>query len=204
MTEVEAKKQCTRCKRWFPYSTDYFPVKGVGLSNVCKPCNYARVKEWRERPENKPKRAAEAQRYRERHPDVREAIVQRHRENNLDRIRELDKERQKKRRQADPEGARRRTAAFKARKEAALVAIAGRPRPTECELCGGAGGTVFDHCHQQGHFRGWLCDRCNRMLGSVKDDPDLLRKMATYLEQANGEAEQQSQKEVENLDVRDS
>src|SRR6188768_2686937 len=124
--------------------------------------NYQRVKEWREKPENKAKIAAQAKRWRERNPEARQAIVDRHREANLDRIRELDNANQKKRR-GDPEGNRRRLLAFKARKEAERVALAGRPRPTVCELCGDEGKTVFDHCHQRGHFRGWLCDRCNRV-----------------------------------------
>ena len=67
--------------------------------------------------------------------------------------------------------------------------IAGRPRPAICDICGGNKGgpgyhhgIVFDHCHQLGHFRGWLCDRCNKTLGAVEDDAGLLRKMIAYLE----------------------
>lgn len=44
---------------------------------------------------------------------------------------------------------------------------------------------AFDHCHTHGHFRGWLCDRCNTTLGAVQDKPDLLRKMADYLERTS-------------------
>lgn len=39
-----------------------------------------------------------------------------------------------------------------------------RPRPEVCELCGNPGsklGIMFDHCHQTGQFRGWLCHGCN-------------------------------------------
>lgn len=67
--------------------------------------------------------------------------------------------------------------------------LAGRPRPIICDICGGSSGgpgyhngIVFDHCHQRGHFRGWLCDRCNKFLGAIEDDTDLLRKMIAYLE----------------------
>lgn len=31
----------------------------------------------------------------------------------------------------------------------------------------------------------WLCDRCNTTLGQVEDKPDLLRKMADYLERTS-------------------
>lgn len=67
----------------------------------------------------------------------------------------------------------------------------GRPKPDHCEMCGKDGygqgnkpriGICFDHDHETGKARGWLCDRCNKVLGLVKDDPDLLRKMIAYLE----------------------
>ena len=59
--------------------------------------------------------------------------------------------------------------------------MAGRPRPANCELCAEAAFTKFDHCHMTGKFRGWLCDRCNRTLGQVKDSRELLAKMIEYL-----------------------
>ena len=54
-------------------------------------------------------------------------------------------------------------------------------RAHACEVCGG-GPTVYDHCHEFGHFRGWLCNGCNSALGFAKDDPETLRKLAAYLE----------------------
>ncbi len=81
---------------------------------------------------------------------------------------------------------------------AAQDILAGRPRPTICDICGGASGgngyhgnIVFDHCHQHGHFRGWLCDRCNKFLGAVEDDANLLRKMIAYLERHKGNSSPQ-------------
>lgn len=46
---------------------------------------------------------------------------------------------------------------------------------------------VVDHCHASGAYRGILCGTCNLTLGNVKDSPDLLRRMATYLERRNGQ-----------------
>lgn len=57
-----------------------------------------------------------------------------------------------------------------------------------CYLCGThksecRGGTlVVDHCHATMRVRRLLCHHCNCALGSAKDDPALMRKMATYLE----------------------
>jgi hypothetical protein len=65
---------------------------------------------------------------------------------------------------------------------------AGRPRPELCEVCGRPPGKYalhFDHDHNTGRFRGWLCHGCNVALGMVNDDPERLRFLAQYLE-ANG------------------
>jgi hypothetical protein len=62
------------------------------------------------------------------------------------------------------------------------VERAGRPKPELCELCGLPGKIFFDHCHLSGTFRGWICLNCNCALGHAKDNPELLRKMADYLE----------------------
>jgi hypothetical protein len=74
---------------------------------------------------------------------------------------------------------RKRPMLLLARNEAAL----GRKKPDACDACGGNdGGIVFDHCHDKGHARGWLCDRCNCALGFVRDDIPRLRKLIAYLQ----------------------
>lgn len=76
----------------------------------------------------------------------------------------------------DHETARQRLAKKRAQ-------IAGRPRPTTCDICHKADiKIVWDHCHEKGTFRGWLCNRCNKVLGMGEDLPALFRKMADYLE----------------------
>jgi hypothetical protein len=81
----------------------------------------------------------------------------------------------------DPERTRRQWREYKTRK--LLVATKGRVKPSVCDVCGNGGKICFDHSHAHGNFRGWLCNRCNLILGHAKDNPEILRKLATYLEQ---------------------
>lgn len=58
-----------------------------------------------------------------------------------------------------------------------------RPKPKCCEVCGDDKVRIeFDHCHERGIFRGWLCSHCNIILGHARDDPNRLRKLIAYLE----------------------
>jgi hypothetical protein len=147
--------------------------------------NYQRVKAWRKL--NPEARTEEARRYRAKYPEKTRVAANRWRKKHAERIRPIEAAKAREKRKSDPEGNRRRVAKFKAKQEAKRAEIAGRPRPSVCDLCRGFNlRIVFDHCHQSGKFRGWLCDRCNKVLGLLKDDPALLRKMARYLERNNG------------------
>lgn len=42
----------------------------------------------------------------------------------------------------------------------------------------------IDHCHDTGKVRGLLCPPCNTGMGKLKDNPDMLRRAADYLEKA--------------------
>jgi hypothetical protein len=41
---------------------------------------------------------------------------------------------------------------------------------------------AVDHCHSSGKIRALLCAACNKALGGFKDNPDILRKAALYIE----------------------
>lgn len=91
----------------------------------------------------------------------------------------------------DPEGEARRRSEFVARRLEKQEIKMGRQRPLRCEMCNETGygrgnkpeaGICFDHNHETGEPRGWLCDRCNKVLGLVRDDIGLLHRMAEYLE----------------------
>lgn len=55
------------------------------------------------------------------------------------------------------------------------------PPGTVCEICGVGSNIVFDHNHETGVFRGWLCDSHNRALGIFKDSVEGLQEVINYL-----------------------
>ena len=143
-------------------------------NGACTRCALVHTHAWKVR--NPGKVAAyEAKRLRN-DPDHVRALARKneraHRARNLDAIRKRDRELRGRIRKAFPEREAAQQRRQKAARDKALALAAGRPRPDTCDICPSpAGRIVFDHCHDSGVFRGWLCDRCNRTLGQVKEIP---------------------------------
>lgn len=55
-------------------------------------------------------------------------------------------------------------------------------KPEVSERAGKRKWLAVDHDHGDNTFRGLLCGSCNNMLGRAKDDPEILRRAAAYLE----------------------
>lgn len=58
-----------------------------------------------------------------------------------------------------------------------------------CAICrstdrGGPQDWATDHDHATGKVRGILCHRCNKALGLFKDNPDVMRQAALYIERS--------------------
>ena len=54
-----------------------------------------------------------------------------------------------------------------------------------CKICDAEPTTkrlAVDHNHETGEVRGLLCETCNRAIGMFKDNPEVIRAAANYLE----------------------
>lgn len=60
--------------------------------------------------------------------------------------------------------------------------LAGRLKSEQCEICGAFDRICFDHNHETGKFRGWICMRCNIGLGMARDKVEILHLWIKYLE----------------------
>lgn len=94
----------------------------------------------------------------------------------------------------DPEGQKRKRKEAKERWQKKKEILMGRAKPDLCEICSGVGYgrgkereavICFDHCHITGKPRGWICNRCNKVLGLLKDDVFLINQLLQYLEKHN-------------------
>ena len=60
--------------------------------------------------------------------------------------------------------------------------------PEKCEICGKRDTKkklCYDHNHETGKFRGWLCMRCNTTLGLVEENTEILSALIRYINKHN-------------------
>ena len=56
------------------------------------------------------------------------------------------------------------------------------PPPSNCQCCNKQDSKLhFDHDHNTGLYRGWLCKNCNLGIGQLGDNLEGLMKAVTYL-----------------------
>lgn len=142
----------------------------------------ARQREYmrRYREKNRDRENERIRLWRQQNPEKSREMIRRYQDKNRDKVLEHGRKSKLRQRQRDPEKFRRRS---RIRKLLMQEAEARRPKPDHCEICGDASTKIhFDHCHQRGVFRGWICYNCNHALGCVHDDADRLRKLIAYLE----------------------
>ena len=159
-------KRCSKCKVVKPLSEFYKNRKNnSGVHCWCKDCKMDYQKEYSKRPEVKarakeyellPKVKARRAKYSLR-PDVKERRKKYSKEN------------------------RRVYGIMPKQKQQMILDQDGK-----CDICGNeldmGKYTHIDHDHKTGIVRGVLCRNCNLLLGYGKDNPDIIRAAANYLD----------------------
>lgn len=143
-------------------------------------------------PEYRERQRALGRQYYWKNKDKRNAYTKAYRAKPENKARRIEYDRKKR---AAPEYKAKMREYHKRKNRSQRAFLAGRPQPDVCDVCGRPenhkDGVVFDHCHQKGHFRGWLCRNCNWTLGLVEDDPSILLKLISYLKRtSNGSSPQ--------------
>lgn len=158
-------KRCSRCLQEKPIA-DFYKGKAA-----CKSCFLAGLVEYRQRPEVREQRQRNAQEYQQR-PEIR----RRHREHAAARMRTASGKASHRR------AVRKYKYGVTDDDHALMLSVQGgrcagcsRPFNDDRRDC-------VDHDHATGRVRGLLCRDCNLALGSVGDDPAVLRALAAYLE----------------------
>lgn len=148
-------KFCTSCNEWKPRNVfSKNKSKGDGLGNRCKECARKYSREYyHRRPEHcksRHKKYVEANRF-------RSALSN-----------------------AKTYAKRKGHAPCNATEKEIGAAFTGY-----CHTCGVPEADLrkklcMDHCHETGEFRGWLCSRCNKVLGFLDDSVELLVELLHY------------------------
>lgn len=153
-------KTCTKCHQNLPFSS-YYKQAGMkdGYRNDCKTCFSAASKKRYVKEEA----VARSEKWRKENPERFKETQRRHREANRGRIQQEH-------------------FAWRFGLSKDLAESWWSKRPQGCCLCQTIENLHFDHDHETGVPRGWLCGPHNMGIGLFKDSPVDLRTAATYLE----------------------
>jgi len=159
------------------------------INSQCKLCNSKRRKEWMNN--NSDKMMGHSKRYYDSHPEQCREKAREWRKRNSTKMQNYMKKWRSNRDRFEVALARSQQdsrvkgyAGCSATVDEIREAFTGKCQNPACgipeEEC-----TVklhMDHDHVTGQFRAWLCHRCNTVLGYVRDDPEMLKSLADYLE----------------------
>lgn len=164
-------KKCRKCRVVKPLA-DFYPQRDMkdGYRHNCKTCHANQHKDWYLR-----NRTDEIERVRKWQQSNPEKVNASHR-----RRRERDPEKERRRNRAGH--LRRKYGLTQSLFEALVLAQLGK-----CAVCGRltAPDLHVDHDHRTKKVRGLLCGKCNKAIGLLNDDPELLTAAKLYLERAN-------------------
>lgn len=163
-------------------------------TKICVECGILKTREWREdnlaksreltrqsvtlhRRENPAHAKAYAASWRKKNPDKRRSYDEK-------QLRDPKKKAAKHVSSRDWHVNNREYIAAKARKKRGQVNGPTRPMPDSCEICDKL--RMFDalsedHDHETGLFRGWLCKKCNGVLGAAGDTHEKVSRYTDYL-----------------------
>ena len=163
-------KQCPACNRRLPpseFTRDR--LKHDGLRYRCKKCDTAYRRKWLA---SNPERKA-------RYNEYSRSYHLEHRERRLKQMREWKRRNPLRVKLANDLRHRQGLTPDEYRE---LIAA----QEGQCAICGdrpsASKSLAVDHCHETGIIRGALCDRCNLGLGLLRDNPEILRAAAHYVE----------------------
>lgn len=154
-------KTCSKCEAR-KFVTEFYRRGDGTLRSQCKECE----------------RAANRARYSDSPPEAKER-AKKWREDNPDRVKDYKKKNRRRYHYAD---LIRKYGVSESAFKAMMKAQDGC-----CDICFDkfhweTNAPNVDHDHRGGAVRGLLCRRCNSVLGLVKDNPEMLRVAAAYLD----------------------
>lgn len=161
---------CNKCGRTRPLA-DFYKQTGMrdGHRNNCKACHLSAHKNWYER--NREYEISRVGKWQRENAARVNEVQRRNRARGGDEHRRLERE-----------GHLRRKYGLTLNLFEALVAA----QLGNCAICGANEDLDLhvDHDHRTKKVRGLLCGKCNKAIGLLNDDPDLLLVAKEYLERA--------------------